>query len=178
MKRVYLVILGTVLISAASFAQKGNNQASVALDVALPVGDLADASSIGIGGTLKGLYGVGTAGQITLTTGYTTFSAKKEIKDALGASKVSQGVIPILVGYRHHFNGFFAEPQVGYGIYTSKVKGGIFDSKDSGGAFTWAIGGGYVFNQKIEAGIRYQSGTKDGESSGFVGVRIGYNFSL
>ena len=178
MKRVYLAILGTVLISAASYAQKGNNAVSVAVDAAIPVGSLSDATSFGIGGTVKGLYGIGTAGQITLTSGYTTFSAKKEIKQALGASKVTQGVIPILAGYRHNFNGFFAEPQIGYGIYSGKIKGGLFESSDSEGAFTWAIGGGYVFNKKLEAGVRYQSGSKDGESSGFIGVRVGYNFSL
>ena len=178
MKRVYLAILGTVLISAAGYAQKGNNAIGVAVDAAVPVGTLSDATSFGIGGTVKGLYGIGTAGQLTLTTGYSSFSAKKEVKEALGASKVTQGVIPILAGYRHNFNGFFAEPQIGYGIYTSKIKGGLFESDGSEGAFTWAIGGGYVFNKKFEAGVRYQSGTSDGESSGFIGIRVGYNFSL
>lgn len=178
MKRVYLVLLGTVLFSAAGFAQKGNNQVSVAADVAIPTGDLGDATSIGLGATVKGLYGIGTAGQITFTTGYTAFSAKKELKDALGADKMSQGVIPFLAGYRHNFNGFFAEPQIGYGVYSSKIKGGMFDSKDSDGAFTWAIGAGYVFNQKVEAGLRYQSASKNGESTGFLGIRVGYNFSL
>ena len=178
MKKVYLAILGTVLISAASYAQKGNNAIGVAVDAAVPVGSLSDATSFGIGSTAKGLYGIGTAGQLTLTVGYTSFSAKKEIKEALGASKFTQGVIPILAGYRHNFNGFFAEPQIGYGIYTTKIKGGLFESDGNEGALTWAIGGGYVFNKKIEAGVRYQSGTKDGESSGFIGVRVGYNFSL
>jgi len=35
----------------------------------------------------------------------------------------------------------------------------------------------YVFN-RFEAGVRYQNMHKDGESSGFIGIRIGYNFSL
>lgn len=178
MKRVYLAILGTVLFAASGFAQKGNNAISVGAEAALPVGTLSDATSFGIGGSVKGLYGIGSAGQITLTSGYSTFSAKKELKELLGASKITQGVIPILAGYRHNFNGFFAEPQIGYGVYTGKIKGGMFESNSSEGAFTWAIGAGYVFNKKVEAGVRYQSGSSDGESSGFIGLRVGYNFSL
>ena len=49
--------------------------------------------------------------------------------------------------------------------------------KDSQGAFTWAAGVGYVFNN-FEAGVRYQNMHKDGESSGFFGVRLGYLFFI
>jgi hypothetical protein len=53
----------------------------------------------------------------------------------------------------------------------------MFDGSDSEGAFTWAAGAGYVFNN-IEVGARYQSSHKDGTSSSFFGVKIGYLFSL
>ncbi|MEI9809372.1 MAG: hypothetical protein WDO16_16705 [Bacteroidota bacterium] len=43
MKRIYLVILGVVLISASGFAQKGNNQIGVGADVSFPTGDFGDA---------------------------------------------------------------------------------------------------------------------------------------
>ena len=100
-----------------------------------------------------------------------------EYKDLLGADKITSTMIPLLAGYRHHFKGFYAEPQIGYGIYGVKIKGGDYAMKDSEGAFTWAIGAGYLFNN-FEAGIRYQNMHKDGEGSGFFGVRLGYNFSL
>lgn len=177
MKKVFLVVLGIGLFSAAAFAQKGKNQISPAVDVSLPIGDFGDVAPVGIGVTVKGLYGVGEAGQVSLTTGYSSFGAKKEIKDALGADKLRQSLIPILVGYRHHFDGFYAEPQIGYGIFASKIKGGILDGSESDGAFTWAIGGGYIFKD-FDAGIRYQSSHKDGSSRGLIGIRIGYNFSL
>ena len=177
MKKVFLVLFSVSLFSLASFAQKGNNAIGVAAEVGLPTGDVADVSSIGLGGTVKGLYGIGTAGQLTFTTGYISFSGKKEIKDLLEADKVTNSLIPILAGYRHNFNGFFAEPQIGYSISKSKIKGGMFESSESDGAFTWAAGVGYKFNQ-FEVGARYQSMHKDGESSAFVGFRVGYNFSL
>jgi predicted porin len=175
MKKLLFIVLGVTLFSAAGLAQKGNNHISIAAEGAIPTGDAGDVSSFGYGGTVKGLYGIGTAGQVTLTTGYLTFSAKKEIKDLLGADKITNSIIPVLAGYRHNFNGFFAEPQVGYSFSNSKVKGGQFASKDSDGAFTWAAGVGYLFD-KIEVGARYQSMHKDGESSALIGLRVGYNF--
>jgi hypothetical protein len=177
MKKVFLTIFGIVAIAAASLAQKGNNQITPAVEIALPTGDAGDATSIGLGVTVKGLYGVGEAGQVTFTTGYLVAGAKKEFKDLLGADKINSTMIPLLAGYRHHFKGFYAEPQVGYGIYGAKIKGGDYDSSDSEGAFTWAAGIGYIYNN-FEVGARYQSMHKDGESSGFVGFRVGYNFSL
>ena len=177
MKKVFLSIFGIVAIAAGSFAQQRNNQISPAAEVALPTGDAGDVNKIGLGVTVKGLYGIGEAGQITFTTGLLSSGAKNEYKDLLGASKITSTMIPLLAGYRHNFNGFYAEPQIGYGIYGVKVKGGDYAMKDSEGAFTWAAGVGYVFNS-FEAGVRYQNMHKDGESSGFIGIRIGYNFSL
>jgi hypothetical protein len=177
MKKLVLAIFGMVAIGATAFAQKGNNQVSPGAEFVLPTGDAGDATSVGFGVTVKGLYGVGEAGQITFTTGYLIAAGKKEYKELLGADKLTSSMIPLLAGYRHHFNGFFAEPQIGYGIYSAKIKGGDYDMKDSHGAFTWAIGGGYIFNQ-FEAGIRFQSAHKDGGSSGLVGLRFGYNLPV
>lgn len=178
MKKVFLSILGIVAIATASVAQTGNNQVIPAAEIALPTGDASDVQSIGLGVTVKGLYGVGEAGQITFTTGLMVAGGKKDFKEALGADKITSTMIPLLAGYRHNFDKIYAEPQIGYGIYSAKIKGGDYDAKDSQGAFTWAIGGGYKFNDKIEAGLRYQSMHKDGGSSGFFGVRVGYMFSL
>ena len=177
MKKVFLSIFGIVAIAAGSVAQQGNNQISPAVEIALPTGDANDASQLGLGVTVKGLYGIGEAGQLTFTTGYLVSGAKKEFKDLLGADKINSTMIPLLAGYRHNFNGFYAEPQIGYGIYGAKIKGGDYASSDSEGAFTWAAGVGYVYNN-FEGGVRYQSMHKNGGSSGMIGFRIGYNFSL
>lgn len=177
MKKVFLSIIAIIALVASSLAQSGKNQISPAAEFALPTGDASDVNKIGIGVTVKGLYGVGEAGQITFTTGFLTSGIKNDFKELLGADKASSTMIPLLAGYRHNFKGFYAEPQIGYGIYGSKIKGGDYDSKDSQGAFTWAAGVGYVFNN-FEVGVRYQNMHKDGESSGFFGARLGYLFSL
>jgi hypothetical protein len=177
MKKVFFAFFSLVALSATSLAQKGNNQISPAAELAIFTGDASETSSIGAGVTVKGLYGVGEAGQISFTTGVLRAGAKKDFKDLLGADKVNSTMIPLLAGYRHHFNGFYAEPQIGYGIYSAKIKGGEYASSDSEGAFTWAAGIGYIY-KSFEIGARYQSMHKDGSSSGFVGVRVGYNFAI
>src|ERR1700754_3101899 len=136
MKKLLFVVLGVTLFAGAGLAQKGKNQISVGAEGALPLGDFSDVSNIGYGGSVKGLYGVGTAGQVTLTAGYLKFAAKKELKDALGADKISNSLIPVLAAYRHNFSVFYAEPQVGYSFSSVNIKGGYFSAKDSDGSFT------------------------------------------
>ena len=177
MKKVFLAAAFVVAGFIGANAQKGNNQIGVGVDLGLPMGDFGDAYKLGIGGYVKGLFGIGSAGQISLTTGYTSFSAKDEFKDALGADKIKGSVIPIMVGYRHNFTGFYVEPQVGYGIYGTKIEGGIFEMDDSEGAFTYALGLGYSVNG-FDIGARYESASKDGDSQSMIGFRIGYNFTL
>lgn len=153
-------------LSLLSHAQKGNNQIGVAFEAGLPTGDFGDAVKTGFGGSLKGLLGVGTAGQVSLTAGYTSFGVKD-------ASDANFTIVPILLGYRHNFSGLYLEPQVGYGSYAFK-EGGI---SVSSGQFTWAIGLGYAMSG-FDIGARYQSASKDGESTSLVGLHVGYNFSL
>ncbi len=177
MKKVIVMFVGILAFAVGSFAQQGEFKLSPAVEVGLPTGDAGDANKLILGLTVKGLYGISESGQVSFTTGLLTSGAKNEYKDLLGADKITSTMIPLLAGYRHSFNGFFAEPQIGYGIYGVKVKGGAYDSKDSQGAFTWAAGVGYVFNS-FEAGLRYQSMHKDGASSGFFGLRLGYIIPL
>ena len=173
MKKVFVTFFAMTAIAVVSFAQQGSLKFSPAVEVAFPTGDAGETSKLGLGITLKGLYGISDAGQVTFTTGMLVSGAKSDFKDLLGADRITSTMIPLLAGYRHNFSGFFAEPQIGYGIYGVKVKGGDYDSKDSQGAFTWALNAGYIF-KSFEVGVRFQNMHKDGASSGFFGVRLGY----
>jgi hypothetical protein len=176
MKKFIAIVIASVFITASGFAQKGNNKIGVGADLSFPTGDFGEAFKTGFGGYVKGMYGIGEAGQITFTTGYSGFKLKNSIDDF----KMTTSIIPLLAGYRHNFQSFFAEPQIGYGIYGIKVETDIegLEGKESEGAFTWALNAGYVFNDKIEVSARYQSGHKDGSSQSLFGLRVGYNFSL
>src|SRR5215475_6012472 len=100
-----LLLFPVILIATFASAQKGTNQIGVAFEVGVPLGDFGDAAKTGFGGLLKGLYGVGTAGQITFTTGYTNFGIKDLTSDESG----SWWIMPFLAGYRHNFSGFYVE---------------------------------------------------------------------
>ena len=80
------------------------------------------------------MLGVGKTGQVTFTSGYSSFKSAGEWADF----NVTQTAIPFLIGYRANFNGFFIEPQIGYGAYSEKYPEDDGFGTDSGGAFTWA----------------------------------------
>jgi hypothetical protein len=176
MRKVFLATVFVVASFIGANAQSGHNQIGIGPEVGIPTGDFGDAYKTGFGGSIKGLLGVGTAGQVTLTSGYTTFKAK----DLPSGVDVKASIIPILVGYRHNFSGFYVEPQVGYGIYGSKVDGmgSPYDGSNSDGAFTWAAGVGYAMEQGLDIGARYQSGHKDGTSNAVIGISVRWNFTL
>jgi hypothetical protein len=173
MRKVFLTMAAVVAIASASFAQSGKNEVSVGAEVGLPMGDFGEGFKTGFGGSLKGLFGIGAAGQITGTVGYTSFKMKGSMEDM----SVTTGILPILAGYRHNFSGFYVEPQVGYSIM--RVKANVLgeSGSESTGAFAWAAGAGYQFSG-IDLGVRYQSLSKDGESLGQIAFRVAKSFSL
>lgn len=175
MKKIIVFLLAGLLLHAGSFGQKGNNQIGVGADIQIPTSDFAGYFKTGFGGYVKALLGVGKSGQVSASTGYTSFNA-------VGGIPMKLGIAPILIGYRANFNGFYVEPQIGYQLVNAKFNGGdeLGYLSDSGGGFMWAAGVGYVFNKKFEVGARYGSGSASpgGTTLGAFGLRLGYNFSL
>jgi hypothetical protein len=175
MKKIYVALLVTNLIAATSFAQKGKNFIGAGADLSLPAGVFGDDFRRGAGAYVKAMLGVGEAGAVTFTTGYSAF---KEIADYGDDLATTATIVPLLLGYRHNFNRFFVEPQLGYGIYPYKYNSEDGFSTENEGAFTWAAGVGYVFTNKIEVSARYQTANRAGYNVGIFGLRLGYNFSL
>jgi hypothetical protein len=174
MRKNYVVMLATILIFASSFGQKDNNQIGVGGDLSIPTGDFASNFKTGVGVYVKGMFGVGKSGQVTFTSGYSSFKETGEWDDYT----TTESVVPLLIGYRANLNSFFVEPQLGYAVFGQKYSSDDGFSTESMGAFTWAAGVGYVFNNKIEVSARYQSASKEGSSATYFGFRLGYNFSL
>lgn len=180
MKKTLIFFALFIFIGFTALAQKGNNQAGVGLEVGFPMGDFGKGSNIGFGGTAKGMYGIGSAGQVELTLGYIGFGAKGNDSDI----KASTGLIPIMFGYRHHLeSGIYLEPQLGLMSISSKVSSINVGGMEFGGAsassthFSFAAGGGYLY-ENFDFGLRYQLVSGSGGSLSFFGLRIGYNFDL
>ncbi len=171
MKKMFLMFIAAASISAVN-AQKGSIRLQPAVEIGIPMGDFGDFAKVGFGGSLKGLFGITPAGSITLQPGATFHSIKGSGGDA------SAYIVPILAGYQHSFDGFYVEPQVGIGIYGSSVKVNGVKVSASESAFTYAVGVGYLINNMVDIGARYQAGSKDGSTTSLVGIHIGYNFSL
>jgi hypothetical protein len=173
MKKIIVGLLAALVFYASSSAQKGNNQIGMGADVGIPTGEFASYFKTGFGAYAKALLGVGKSGQVTFTLGYTSFKA-------VGDFPLTTGTVPLLLGYRANFNGFFVEPQLGYSINNAKFMGfdDVAPEKTAGGTVMWAAGVGYVFDNKIEVGARYQSASNKGSTMALFGLRLGYNFSL
>jgi hypothetical protein len=170
----YFLIVFITFISFCSHAQKGNN----ALNIMVEGGYAGDQYDPGYGAFLKGLYGVGKHGQLTLMAGVSKFRAK----DAPDQLSSTTRLVPFLAGYKQHFYNFYIEPQVGYGELGGKQDIGGDYARPSLGAFFWAFGVG-VNVKRFDFGLRYQGAQATGGSSAglwndkiiqFVGLHAGY----
>lgn len=171
MKRTFtFLVLGFFLVTF-SHAQTGNNQIGIGAEFNVPLGSFGDAYKTGFGGTIKGLYGVGKSGQLTLTTGYSAFKGKSETN--LGYSYAGQTftIVPILAGYRHHFTGLYAEPQIGVTVNGTKASGMHVETMTK---FAFAVNVGYEING-LDLSLRYHT---EGDVLSLFAARIGYNFGL
>lgn len=167
-----LILTAIVSLTLLVNAQKGTNQLGVAFEAGLPLGDFGKGAKTGLGGLVKGLYGVGEAGQISFTTGYSNFKWKNLGSEESGNS----WIIPFLAGYRQNFDGFYLEPQLGYAVFGSKYDLAGISSSASTGAFAWGAGLGFAKNG-FDGGVRYQGLSKNGTVS-VIGIHLGYNFTL
>lgn len=169
MKKLFLLLLvGT--ISTSLFAQKDHNQISAGLEVGLPTGLMTNALGVGIGATGKGLYGVGTNGQLSATLGYIRYGFS-ESGEGMSAG---MSVIPIMPGYRHYFNNVYAEGQLGLAVISSNYNVGGWSGSVSSTNASMAIGGGYLF-EDFDVSLRYQG---YGIGFGSLGIRVAYNFEF
>lgn len=163
-------LIGSFITVQQVQAQQGEFKINPGLELGLPMGDFGDATNLGFGATVKGLYGVSDDGQVELTLGYLTFSGKDDWGNV--------DIIPIMAGYRHSFESFYAEGQLGFANVKTKVDLGMLgDVSSSSTEFSWAIGAGYMFNA-FDLSLRYQSVATSGSSWGWIGLRVGYSFDL
>lgn len=173
MKKQVLFTAFSLLFAVSVMAQEGFHTIGVGAEVALPIGNFSDGYNIGFGATGKVFYGLNDDADITGTLGYLHFGLEET---QYMSGNIS--MIPIMFGYRHDFGGFYAEPQLGLVALRSKVDTVDFGFGTYGGSysatkFSLSIGGGYAMGD-WDFGLRYQLV----DSFNFLGLRVGYNFSI
>ncbi|TKK67692.1 porin family protein [Ilyomonas limi] len=174
MRKAFLALAVGIVVSLAASAQSGSNQIGIGAEAGIPTGkDASETTKIGLGGSLKGLFGIGNAGQITLTTGYMSFGSKN-LPDGF---KSTLNIIPAMAGYRQNFSGFYVEPQAGVGFISEKDKFQGESETVSVTKFTWAAGIGYVISN-VDIGARYQRSEFKGGSISLIGIKIAYNIPV
>ncbi len=168
MKKILLSLAVIVFVSNFCFAQTGNNQISLGAEVNFFASNgYSSIYNPGIGGNLKGLYGIGDASQLTLTGAYSSFSGKSS--STFGDQTLS--LLPILAGYRYNLkSGIYGEAQAGLAILTTKVTGASYSQTNFGGA----INIGYVIHG-FDVSARYYT---EGDVLSTFAIRLAYNFSL
>ncbi len=173
MRKILFSLATCIIVSLAAHAQSGTTKIGIGAELGAPIGNAKDVLKMGFGGSAKALFGIGNAGQITLTSGYSTFSAKG-LDDG---EKASLSIIPLIAGYRQNFNGFYVEPQAGAGLILEKDENGYGSEKGSTTRFTWAVGAGYVISN-VDVGVRYQRSEANGGNFSYVGIKVAYNIPL
>lgn len=171
-----LLLMVTIVVGAVQ-AQKGANAVKVSAEAGFPLKDF----NPGAGGQVAFLYGIGRWGQIGLTTGFTTFTSNKTLVGG-DFDPTRLTTIPVLLGYRHHFKGFYLEPQAGYGALNGRIDIGGDWARPSVGAFYWSAGAGYA-HKSLDVGMRFQSahgtegrdaGTWHDKTFQFIGLHAGF----
>lgn len=167
MKKLFFI----AAFAAASFAGKAQDESIMGLkfglgaNLGIPIGDLADISSIGAGIDLLGQYGISEQIAITADVGYTSMFGKKV--NTIDFPDIS--IIPIRAGLR-----FFPSPQFFLG---AKAGVGILKSKnsDSYSATAYSFGAGYYVNPSFDVSASYDGYSKNG-SLNLINIRLGYTF--
>lgn len=177
MGRRLAFLLMVMMAAGAVQAQKGANAIKLSAEAGFPLEDF----NPGAGGQVAFLYGVGKSGQISLTTGFTTFTSKKTLVGG-DFDPTRLTTIPVLLGYRHHIKGFYLEPQAGYGALNGRIDIGGDWARPSVGAFYWSVGAGLEY-KRLDIGVRFQSahgaegsdaGTWHDKTFQFIGLHAGF----
>ncbi len=181
MKKIILVALCLVAFTQTSKAQF---TASVGAEVVLPLGDFGKSTSFGAGLSVGGEYAIDDNMGVTGQVGYIHMITTKEIKSAY--------MMPIQAGFKYYIDsneeGFYLHGQLGVHLVGVTTKG--LESKEhfftvetrnvniktTTTNMSYAIGGGFLVNENIDLGLRYNIISTEGTSSSYLATRIAYNF--
>lgn len=167
-KLLLFVMLFVLAISVNAQDKKATDEKpfkiGVGAMVGLPMGDMKDIASLAYGVDLMGEYAVAPSLGLTLSIGYVDFAKKSEWKDM----DFKLGIIPVLAGAKYYFSDqIYGSAQVGLSFGTES---------GAGSAFTFAPGIGYKISENFDLLLKYQSASKDGATTSFLGLRAGLSF--
>lgn len=166
MKKTTLFAL-FVILSVPLFAQYSDDEEQtfkfgVGTALSLPVGDFKQSADYGIGLELTGIYSLSDNLAAFAQAGVHVFRGSSSYYYGDNSSNVLH--IPLLVGARFKFSGFFAGAGVGYGTYN--VSGG-----DPASGFTYSPQAGYDFG-KLQVMAHYTASAVTGGTLSYFGLKL------
>ena len=172
-----LVILFFLMVSFRGYAQYGEDYLNIGVDAGITLNEFYQVQfPAGFGASIKGLYGVGLKGQVSLTGHYMYFPLEQSFALPQGEN-LTLHVIPVFLGYRVNFDKFFLEPQVGGAMLINRFKNEPDVFHESTRKFSFATEAGYVFNL-VEVSFRYQHAGTAPNHLGLLVIRAAYKIPL
>ncbi|NEN22900.1 outer membrane beta-barrel protein [Cryomorpha ignava] len=195
------LILGVATVVALMFTVTANaqlNYGNAGLEIAIPMGDFADAANFGIGGS--GLYEVGITDNIAALANVGVLFYATEFDE------YSFMQIPIQVGARYYiteqreslFFGVLAGVHMSIASFDDTEVAGVTIEGDSDSQvnFSFAPEVGYFINENISISLKYQivtakdedvdfvnpitgetsTTTVEGVAASYLGLRLAYSF--
>ncbi len=171
-KFTFILMMMIALGTTKMFAQSDYKKVRIGLGLegALPVGATANAYNVGAGATFRVAIALDETSAFTATTGVIAFIPKS----FSGVNTKAQINIPIKAGYKH----MLGETLYGLGeagmtmarTYIPSTGSGSLSSVSTS-SFTYSVGVGAHLGG-FDPSIRYEGYS----GSGFIGLRIGFNF--
>lgn len=173
MTKPFVIAVLLLLLSWKGMAQEGVNQINIGFDAGITLNEYYQTQfPAGFGASLKGLYGLGLNGQVSLTGNYLYFPLDPAYILPAGEN-LSLHLIPVLAGYRLNFEPFFFEPQLGGTLFINRYKNEPNTYSESNLEFTFAAEFGYILNN-VELGLRYQHAGPAPFQLAILGIRAAY----
>ncbi|WEK18366.1 MAG: hypothetical protein P0Y49_16370 [Candidatus Pedobacter colombiensis] len=169
MKKLLLLTAVAGLFAFTSVnAQTKTPTLGIGAEFGFPVGTFGDAFNLGYGGALMYQHPVAPSLNLTGSAGYTVFKLKSDFGGG------TTGAIPVKAGARYFF---------GENFFVGAELGAAFSTETGGStAFVYSPGIGVNFpvsdKSSIELGGRYEGWSANSTTSGFIGLRLAYNFGL
>ena len=173
------LLLSIALLSGLSYAASAQTEGavrklSIGAEVGLPTEKNSDA--LIAGGSLQFEQPIAKSLNLTVSGGYLSVMATGETKDYLKSigAKTSSGIVPLKGGLKYYFGGNF---------YGAAEAGAAISTEDGGGtafAFGPTLGAAFSISDKsaLDFGVRYENWSRNGNSTGLIGLRAAFSFGL
>jgi hypothetical protein len=157
-----------IFISVNASAQD-TRKFGIGINAGIPTND---AYSFAIGGDIRYQFDVSKQLSIPITAGFTSIQGEDV---TIGTTTINYryNYVPVKAGLKYFFN------TTGAGLYGLAEAGAAFGTDSGAGTnFVFSPAIGYSWSNGLDLGAKYEGITSNGDTLGYVGLRLAYGFKL